>query len=129
MKPADVPGVWNEKFSQYFGLAVPNDSQGCLQDIHWSAGLLGYFPTYALGNMYAAQFFNAARRDLGDLDQLFAAGKFRPLKEWLNEKIHKHGKRYPARRLVEVVTGEPLSHQPLIDHLNQKFSELYAINS
>jgi carboxypeptidase Taq len=129
LKPADVPGVWNERFSQYFGLTVPNDSQGCLQDIHWSAGLLGYFPTYALGNMYAAQFFNAASRDLGNLDDLFAAGKFRPLKEWLNDKIHKHGKRHPARRLVEIVTGEPLSHRPLIDHLNQKFGELYAINS
>jgi len=127
LKPADVPGVWNEKFSRYFGLTVPNDSQGCLQDIHWSGGLLGYFPTYALGNMYAAQFFDAARRDLGDLDEMFAHGQFKPLKAWLNEKIHNHGKRYPARRLVEVVTGQPLSHQPLIDHLNQKFGELYGL--
>ena len=127
LKPADVPGVWNEKFSQYFGLTVPNDSHGCLQDIHWSGGLLGYFPTYALGNMCAAQFFNAARRDLGDLDEMFAHGQFKPLKAWLNEKIHNHGKRYPARRLVEVVTGQPLSHQPLIDHLNQKFGELYGL--
>lgn len=127
LKPADVPGVWNEKFSQYFGLTVPNDSQGCLQDIHWSAGLLGYFPTYALGNMYAAQFFEAARRDLGDLDAAFAAGSFRPLKEWLNDKIHRHGKRYPARRLVQIVTGQSLSHQPLIAHLQRKFGELYDL--
>ena len=128
LKPADVPGVWNEKFSQYFGLTVPNDSQGCLQDIHWSGGLLGYFPTYALGNMYAAQFFNAARRDLGDLDEQFAKGQFKPLKAWLNEKIHGHGKRYPARRLVEVVTGESLSHVPLVEHLNRKFGELYGLS-
>ncbi len=127
LKPADVPGIWNEKFLQYFGLTVPNDAHGCLQDIHWSGGLLGYFPTYALGNMYAAQFFNAARRDLGDLDEMFARGQFQPLKSWLNEKIHNHGKRYPARRLVEVVTGQPLSHQPLIDHLNRKFGELYGL--
>ena len=127
LKPADVPGAWNEKFSEYFELKVPNDSQGCLQDIHWSAGLLGYFPTYALGNMYAAQFFEAARRDLGDLDSEFSKGHFKPLKNWLNEKIHRHGKRYPARRLVEVVTGQPLSHQPLIKHLHQRFGPLYGL--
>lgn len=128
LQPADVPGVWNEKFSQYFGLNVPNDSQGCLQDIHWSGGLLGYFPTYALGNMYAAQFYNAARRDLGDLEEQFAKGQFKPLKAWLNEKIHNHGKRYSARRLVEVVTGESLSHVPLVEHLNRKFGALYGLN-
>lgn len=127
LKPADVPGVWNEKFTQYFGLTVPNDSKGCLQDIHWSAGLLGYFPTYALGNMYAAQFFAAAKRDLGDLDEQFAAGRFKPLKEWLNEKIHKHGKRYPAKKLVQIVTGQSLSHEPLVNHLKQKFGELYSL--
>lgn len=128
LKPADVPGVWNEKFTRYFELTVPNDSQGCLQDIHWSAGLLGYFPTYALGNMYAAQFFDAARRDLGDLDQAFAQGQYRPLKEWLNEKIHRHGKRYPARKLVQIVTGQPLSHTPLIAHLQKKYGELYGLS-
>ena len=128
LQPVDVPGVWNEKFSQYFGLNVPNDSQGCLQDIHWSGGLLGYFPTYALGNMYAAQFYNAARRDLGDLEEQFAKGQFKPLKAWLNEKIHNHGKRYSARRLVEVVTGESLSHVPLVEHLNRKFGTLYGLN-
>ena len=128
LQPADVPGVWNEKFSQYFGLNVPNDSQGCLQDIHWSGGLLGYFPTYALGNMYAAQFYNAARRDLGDLEEQFAKGQFKPLKAWLNEKIHNHGKRYSARRLVEVVTGESLSHVPLVEHFNRKFGALYGLN-
>ncbi len=127
LKPADVPGMWNEKFMEYFGLAVPNDSKGCLQDIHWSAGLLGYFPTYALGNMYAAQFFEAAHRDLGDLDTAFAAGQFRPLKEWLNEKIHQHGKRYPAKRLVEIVTGQSLSHVPLMNHLKRKFGGLYSL--
>ena len=77
--------------------------------------------------MYAAQFYNAARRDLGDLDQMFAKGQFKPLKAWLNEKIHSHGKRYPARRLVEVVTGESLSHVPLVEHLNRKFGELYGL--
>ncbi len=127
LKPADVPGVWNEKVHKYFGLTVPNDSNGCLQDIHWSAGLLGYFPTYALGNMYAAQLFVAAGRDLGNLDEAFSRGHFKPLKGWLNEKIHRHGKRFRAKRLVEVVTGESLSHEPLIAHLRSKYSALYGL--
>lgn len=126
LKPADIPAVWNEKFKKYFGLAVPSHADGCMQDIHWSAGLFGYFPTYALGNMYAGQFFAAAGRELGDLDGSFARGEFKPLKEWLNQKIHRHGKRYRAKRLVEIVTGESLSHKPLVAHLRQKYSELYA---
>ncbi|WP_010586495.1 carboxypeptidase M32 [Schlesneria paludicola] len=127
LKPTDVPEVWNEKMSSYFGLSIPNDANGCLQDIHWSAGLLGYFPTYTLGNLYAAQIFGAARRDLGDLDEQFTRGIFKPLKEWLNEKIHKHGRRYSARRLVELVTGETLSHEALMTHLRTKYSELYQL--
>lgn len=127
LKPADLPGVWNEKVNQYFSLSVPSDANGCLQDIHWSAGLLGYFPTYALGNMYAAQFFDAAERDLGNLDEQFSRGTFKPLKNWLNEKIHRHGKRYPAKRLVEIVTGKTLSHESLISHLRRKYSDLYNL--
>ena len=127
LKPADVPGVWNEKFHSYFGLTVPNDAQGCLQDIHWSAGLFGYFPTYALGNMYAAQLYVAAERALGDFNEQFSHGRFKPLKSWLNENIHRHGKRYPAKKLVENVTGQTLSHEPLIAHLRSKYSELYHL--
>lgn len=128
LKPSELPAVWNEKFQHYFGLNVPNDSQGCLQDIHWSAGLLGYFPTYALGNMYAAHFYNAASRELGDLNELFARGRFKPLKQWLNEKIHSQGKRSSARKLVQIVTGETLSHVPLVNHLKAKFGELFGLD-
>lgn len=127
LEAADVPAVWNETFERYLGLTPPDDTHGCLQDIHWSAGLLGYFPTYALGNMYAAQFFEAAERDLGDLSAQFSRGEFLPLKEWLNAQIHCHGKRYPAPRLVEVVTGESLSPQPLVRQLTAKFSQLYQL--
>src|SRR5436189_223310 len=80
LQPADVPGVWNETFTKYFGMTPPDDARGCLQDIHWSGGMIGYFPTYALGNMYAAQFFAAASRDLADLPGAFARGEFAPLK-------------------------------------------------
>src|SRR5581483_253995 len=100
---------------------------GCLQDIHWSGGLMGYFPTYALGNMYAAQFFEAAGKELGPLTEMFRKGEFKPLKTWLNETIHQHGKRYPANRLVQVVTGQPLSAEPLVRHLRSKFTALYGL--
>ena len=89
--------------------------------------MIGYFPTYALGNMYAAQFFAAAGRDLGNLDEQFAAGNFAPLKNWLNEKIHARGQQYPANQLVEVVTGEKLDYRPLIKHLRDKYSALYRL--
>jgi carboxypeptidase Taq len=124
---ADVPGAWNETFSRYFGMTPPDDALGCLQDVHWSAGLIGYFPTYSLGNMYASQFFEKARADLGDLQEMFRRGEFLPLRDWLRQNIHVHGKRYLAPRLVEIVTGQPLSSEPLLRHLRQKFGELYQL--
>eukprot|EP00913_Durusdinium_trenchii_P028380 g26608.t1 len=127
LAPAEVPNAWNERFTADFGITPDNDALGCLQDIHWSAGLFGYFPTYALGNMYAAQFFNAAKKELGDLDAMFARGEFAPLKEWLNTNIHKRGKQYRADKLVEVVTGEKLSHEPLVAQLRGKFEPLYSL--
>lgn len=127
LQPKDVPSAWNELFTQSFQITPPDDAKGCLQDIHWSGGLLGYFPTYALGNLYAAQFFDAAKKDLGDLPAQFSKGQFEPLKQWLNENIHRHGRRYPARKLVERVTGKPLSHAPYIQHLAAKYTELYDL--
>jgi len=125
--PRDIPGAWNEKFKSYFGLVPPNDAQGCLQDVHWSLGYIGYFPTYSLGNLYSAQFFNQAKKELGDLDEQFAKGEFNHLKKWLNEKIYFYGQRYRAEKLVEVVTGKPLSHLHLMDYLKNKYGELYGI--
>lgn len=127
LKVADVPGVWNETFHAYFGMTPPNDRLGCLQDVHWSAGLFGYFPTYALGNMYGAQFFEQAGEDLGDLFAMFAGGEFLPLKNWLNENVHAHGRHYRAPQLVERVTGQPLSAEPLLRHLRGKFGSLYGL--
>lgn len=127
LAPADVPAVWNETFVRYFGIATPDDARGCLQDIHWSGGLIGYFPTYALGNMYAAQFFDAAEQSLGDLPAQFSRGDFAPLKNWLNEHIHRRGKQFRAANLVQRVTGRPLSPEPLIRRLHAKFDELYGL--
>jgi carboxypeptidase Taq len=127
LRVGDLPGAWNEDFKRFLGLTPPDDARGCLQDIHWSGGGIGYFPTYTLGNLYAAQFFAHARKDLGDLHGQFQRNEFRPLKEWLNAKIHRHGQRYRAAELVRVVTGEPLNHRYLLDHLRSKFGPLYGI--
>jgi carboxypeptidase Taq len=127
LKPADAPAAWNEKFKQFFDLTPPNDAQGCLQDIHWSMGGLGYFPTYTLGNLYAAQLMEAARRDLGDLDADFRKGEFGRLKGWLNEKVHRPGQRWRAGELCRRVTGRPLSHKPLIAYLRAKYAPLYGV--
>ncbi|HEX8523760.1 MAG TPA: carboxypeptidase M32 [Tepidisphaeraceae bacterium] len=123
----DIPGAWNEKMKKYLGLTPPDDAKGCLQDIHWAGGSIGYFPTYTLGNLYAAQYFEQARKDIGDLDALFAQGNFRPLLDWLRKNIHQHGRRYRARDLVQRVTGQPLSAQPLLNHLKRKVQDLYRV--
>lgn len=123
----DVPAAWNESMKSLFGLTPKNDAEGCLQDIHWSMGIYGYFPTYQLGNLYAAQFFEAARRDLGDLDAMFARGELKPLREWLREKIHRHGKRYRASELIKIVSGRELSPQPFLDYVKAKYRPLYGI--
>jgi carboxypeptidase Taq len=124
---ADLPAVWNEKYAQYLGIEPPNDSDGVLQDIHWSAGLVGYFPTYSLGNLYASQFFAQAEADLGPLDARFERGEFTELRDWLGTKIHAHGQRYSAAELVRNATGKPLSHAPLIAHLRSKLGPLYGL--
>ncbi len=124
---SDIPNAWNHLFKQYFDLTPPNDAKGCLQDLHWSAGGFGYFPSYTLGNLYAAQLFEQAKEELGDLDSQFSLGNFKPLKSWLTEKIYRQGKRYRSGELIKAITGKPLSHRPLMDHLNTKFGQLYEI--
>ncbi|MEO1995274.1 MAG: carboxypeptidase M32 [Planctomycetaceae bacterium] len=127
LSPSDVPEAWNASMENYLGVKPENDADGCLQDIHWSGGGLGYFPTYALGNMYAAQLFQAAESELGSLDAQFAKGQFQPLREWLNKTVHARGKQYAATDLIQVVTGQPLSHKPLMQHLHHRFDELYSL--
>jgi carboxypeptidase Taq len=123
----DLPGAWNAKYQEFLGIRPPDDAQGVLQDIHWSAGLVGYFPTYSLGNLYAAQWFAQAETDLGDLAGQISRGEFRPLLAWLREKVHRHGQRYTAAELVERVTGKPLSHGPLMAHLRARLGTLYGM--
>lgn len=127
LNAVDVPAAWKEKFKKSFNLTPPDNRSGCLQDIHWSMGGIGYFPTYTLGNLYAAQLMDQARQDLGDLDADFRRGEFGRLKGWLNEKVHKPGQRYRSAELCQRVTGKPLSHKPLIAYMRKKYAPLYGI--
>ncbi len=122
---ADLPGAWNEKYRDYLGITPPNHGQGVLQDIHWSAGLIGYFPTYSLGNLYASQLFAQASQDLGSVEDDFRRGHFESLLSWLRQYVHRRGRCYSAAELVKTLTGSPLSHRPLIDHLQHKLGALY----
>lgn len=127
LAPADAAEAWKAKYREYLGVEPPNDADGVLQDVHWPAGYMGYFPTYSLGNLYAAQFFDQAEADLGDLNSQFASGDFSQLLGWLRTNIHQPGRCYSAPELVEKVTGKPLSHEPLVSYLKNKLEPLYGI--
>ncbi len=124
---ADVPSAWNEKMENLVGLRPPNNVQGCLQDIHWAMGIFGYFPTYALGNLYAAQLFAKADEDLGGLNRQIAAGNMSTLLDWLRTHVHSHGRRYSADELCKQATGKPLAIQPFLDYCTDKFGSIYGI--
>lgn len=125
---SDIPDAWNDKMETLVGIRPENDADGCLQDIHWSMGAFGYFPTYALGNLYAAQFFARAQSDIPDLMQQIGRGEFSPLLEWLRMKIHRHGQHYRASELVQRVSGRALSIEPFLDYVSDKFAPLYGID-
>ncbi len=121
LRAIDLPGAWAELYQSRLGVAPKNDRTGCLQDGHWSEGLIGYFPTYTLGNMYAAQLFAAAERAVGSLDDSFAAGDFRTLRAWLGEHVHRHGRRYAAEALIERATGSAPDPSALIESLRRRY--------
>jgi len=123
----DLPDAWNAKVQEYLGLTPPDHRDGVMQDVHWSAGYFGYFPTYTLGNIYAAQFFASAAAEMGDLEEGFARGEFGPFLQWLRERIHSQGSRYRPRDLVQRVTGKELNSRFLEDYLAGKFSALYGL--
>jgi carboxypeptidase Taq len=127
LKAADLPAAWNDAYRCYLGITPRNDAEGCLQDGHWSSGLIGYFPTYTLGNIFGAQLFARAMADLGDLNEQFAQGEFAGLLGWLRDRVYRQGHRYPAVRLIEQVTGRPPDHRPLVQALKQKYGELYDL--
>ncbi|MGD6874009.1 carboxypeptidase M32 [Sutcliffiella horikoshii] len=123
----DLPKAWNEKYQSYLGITPPNDAKGVLQDVHWSGGSFGYFPSYALGYMYAAQFKQAMLKDLPNYDELLANGDLGPVKDWLTEKVHQHGKLKKPLEILKDVTGEELNADYLIKYLEDKYNKIYQL--
>ena len=124
---ATLPKLWDERMERYLGVTPPNVALGVLQDIHWSMGYIGYFPTYTLGNLYGAQFMEAIRKALPDLDEHIARGEFGPLLEWQREHIHGQGMRHRAGDLVGVVTGREPTSEPFLNYLKGKFEAMYGL--
>lgn len=121
----DMPQAWNERFEAYVGVTPPNDALGVLQDVHWSFGLMGYFATYALGNLVSAQLWEVIQTELSDLDEHIVAGEFAPLLEWLRQKIYRHGAKFEPQELVERVTGSRINGEAYLRYLKKKFGAIY----
>ncbi len=123
----EIPDTWNQMFAEWFGIEVTEDRLGCLQDIHWSMAAFGYFPTYTLGNLYAAQLLDAMGEELGDIDAIVESGEWQPMLDWLRENIHQQGSKFTPSELIEKATGEPPSPNPFINYVEKKYGELYNI--
>jgi carboxypeptidase Taq len=127
IRVADLPREWNERFEAYLGLVPPTDAEGVLQDIHWSIGLMGYFPTYALGNLLSAQYYNRALQDHPNIPEEISQGKFETLLRWFNEHIHVHGRKFTSDELTRRVTGEGIQSRDYIAYLERKLSDVYGL--
>ena len=123
----DLPGIWNARIKSDLGLTVTEDSIGCLQDIHWSMGAVGYFATYTFGNLYSAQFWEAMANDIPSREQQVESGDFSAILGWVREHVHQHGRRYSAGELCERATGKPLSSEPLMRYLEAKVHAVYGV--
>ncbi len=127
LDPADLEEAWNTRFHQDFGVAVDRPSNGCLQDVHWSIGLFGYFPTYSLGNVYAGCLDRALRAEIPDLDDHLAKGDVAPATGWLRDRVQRHGGLYEPGELIARATGASPSEEPLLDYLEAKFGAIYGV--
>ena len=127
VKPEDLPALWRTGMKKILDIEPPDDTAGVLQDIHWSMGSFGYFPSYALGNLYGLQFFGKLRNDIPNLDAVIAAGNFSPVHGWLRENVHKWGRRLDPPDLLKQVTGQSLSVEPFLKYIEDKYSEIYGI--
>lgn len=125
---SDLPKLWNDKFQSYLGTVPDSDATGVLQDVHWSGGAIGYFPTYTLGAMASAQLYQAIKRDIPDLENMMSKGEFKPIKAWLNEKVHSVGSLYQSLdELLTAATGEPLNVNYFVSYLTDKYSKIYNL--
>jgi len=124
----DLPEAWNARYKEYLGVDVPDDANGVLQDVHWAAGLVGYFPTYALGNLIAGQLFEQAHLETPDLDTQLSSGELRGLREWLREHVHQYGAKFSTGELLRRVTGAPIEVGPFIGYLKGKLNQVYDLD-
>jgi len=127
LEARDLRDIWNDRYKSYLGLDVPDDNRGVLQDIHWSHGSIGYFPTYSLGSFYAAQFYQQAVKDLPGLEEDLARGHCERLLHWLRDKVHAHGRRYSSEQLCERITGEPLRFRYFMEYAERKYGDIYLL--
>ena len=123
----DMPEYWNSKYEEYLGITPRTDSEGCLQDVHWSMGSIGYFPTYTMGNLLSYQFWNCLQADLGDTDSMIRSGNFAPILDWLIDKIYSKGSKFPPQELVPQVSGKPMGADDYLARLTAKYRDIYGI--
>jgi carboxypeptidase Taq len=126
---ADLPDLWRDAMDRYLGVVPEDDASGVLQDVHWSSGLFGYFPSYMLGNLYSAQFFASALKDIPDLKDKISRGELSALLEWLRDRIHRHGKMYEPKELIERVTGAKPTGAYFMRYIVDKYTEIYGLDS
>ena len=124
---ADIPQYWNDQYKAFLNISVPDDKRGCLQDVHWSHGSFGYFPTYSLGSFYATQFYAQAKAQVPGLEQEISRGNVVPLLQWLRTHIHAKGRFYTSEDLCRQVTGQGLQVQYFIDYLLEKYTAIYNL--
>lgn len=124
----DMPEAWNDKYESYLGIRPRNDSEGCLQDVHWSMGSVGYFPTYSMGNLLSYQFWTCLERDLGDVNTMMEKGQFGPIHGWLKDHIYSKGRKFTPKELVQQVTGKPIGADDYIKGLHAKYRDIYGLN-
>lgn len=127
IKVEDLPTIWNQKMKDYLGIVPPSDKEGVLQDVHWSAGAFGYFPTYLIGQMCASQIYNAAKSQIANLEKSYESGQFQDLKKWLNVNVHSYGSLLEIDALMTKVTGEPINPKHLVEFLENKYVDIYQL--
>jgi carboxypeptidase Taq len=123
----DIPAYWNEHYQRYLGVTVPDDQHGCLQDIHWSHGSFGYFATYSLGSLYAAQIYAAIEKKNPSIENELKSGDFKNVQNWLKDHIYGHGRFYTSEELCERATGETLQSKYFIDYATKKYTAIYSL--
>jgi carboxypeptidase Taq len=128
IEPRDLPDAWNQRMGDYLGIEVPDDANGVLQDVHWAASSFGYFPTYSLGNVIAGQIWELVRSELVDLDDQLARGELTPLRDWLRDRLYRHGGKLQPADMIQRLTGGPLDTAPLLRQLEAKFGEIYGLD-